>query len=831
MTDRHESLSIDQVIDALRTANCNPKKSGSRWQAKCPAHDDDNPSLSVAVGSHQAVIVKCHAGCEYQAIMTGLGLWKPNLHLVQGGKGNLGEIIATYEYGPYQVVRFFPKTFRQRRPDPDEPGNWIWNLKGTKPRLYHQDTLEPSVIIVEGEKDVDRLRNDLGWPATCNSGGAGKWRSTHLKALQTAKVKQVIVIADNDQPNKKTGRRPGLAHARQVAASCREGGIRAQLLQLPVELGDVSDFLDQPGGTEKHATALAALCKAAPEWTPEAETEAASTEAADHLEEATDEAAAKTLNMPSDQLHSNQHYRLLGLAGDHVAIRISAGRVLQRSREAMCSANTLVAIAPAVWWHALAGIDSLSVSTARAIGDGLLRASDRMGAVDLTTIYGRGAARTRDRELVWHLGDRILRDGQEYGLEDSKTVWLAEPRIDLVESATRDQVEAVMDAVMAYRWGSPEDGRRMLGWLAAAVAAGALEWRPHLLLTAPAGRGKSWLLREVVARLLGQLGSTIADGTAPSVARMTAASSLPITIDEAEPGAMTSLLGLLRIASGGDGLRIRADASPTGVTVQAPRFAALLSATSVPDMNAADASRISLVRLGPPVADWPGISRAIIGSLEHADGIRSSLIRDTAAIADHASKITMDLQAEGKITSREALTAGALSAGWAWWSGDQADRVVGTSSRPEADDAADAIMELLALVIRLEGGGDGISALAALKRPSQAARVADLLGMRKGSGALLIDPSHKGLRAKLRRTRLEHTDLRQLLIQIEGVEYTDNARRFGALRKRAISIPREYLEAAGIDLADESPSAPRSDDDAPSKPEPVEEPPPPHLRF
>ena len=31
------------------------------------------------------------------------------------------------------------------------------------------------IFVVEGEKDVDNLRA-LGIPATCNAGGAGKWR-------------------------------------------------------------------------------------------------------------------------------------------------------------------------------------------------------------------------------------------------------------------------------------------------------------------------------------------------------------------------------------------------------------------------------------------------------------------------------------------------------------------------------------------------------------------------------------------------------------------------------------------------------------------------------
>ena len=42
--------------------------------AHCPAHDDATPSLSIAAGDKQPVVVKCFAGCEFEAIRAALGL-------------------------------------------------------------------------------------------------------------------------------------------------------------------------------------------------------------------------------------------------------------------------------------------------------------------------------------------------------------------------------------------------------------------------------------------------------------------------------------------------------------------------------------------------------------------------------------------------------------------------------------------------------------------------------------------------------------------------------------------------------------------------------------
>src|SRR5262245_61385785 len=94
-------------------------------------------------------------------------------------------INATYEYNDvdgqllFQVVRYQPKDFKQRRPDGQ--GAWIWNLDGGHPVLYRLpelSTADPSkpVLIPEGEKDVETLRA-LGLVGTTNPGGAGKWKS------------------------------------------------------------------------------------------------------------------------------------------------------------------------------------------------------------------------------------------------------------------------------------------------------------------------------------------------------------------------------------------------------------------------------------------------------------------------------------------------------------------------------------------------------------------------------------------------------------------------------------------------------------------------------
>ena len=780
MPEHKSKVTIQDVIAALERAGCHPKQTGDRWQAQCPAHEDLNPSLSITQGHTQDVLIKCFAGCGWKDVLGKLGLYNaPSLTVYRGGKPKLGPIVAVYDYDHhYQVVRYEPKAFRQRRPD--GAGDWHWNLKEITPRLYHQDSLTGSetAIVCEGEKDVDRLRAlGPGWKsATCNSGGQGKWRAVHTAALQAAGVKHVVIYPDNDDP--------GQTHAQDVAAKCRKAGLTVKVVKLPDEVKDISEYLDS---NDEESLSKLSRTSVNWEWTPPTKTEPLEPEPV----------AAPSPSAETDSLADNRHYRILGLSGDSITIRISVGRVLQRTPEAMCQPNTLIAIAPETWWRSAAGVENLSRETARHLGDSLIRAAYLLGPVDMSTIYGRGAVQTEDGEVLWHLGDRILQGGREVPLEEAAGIWLAEPRIELYSSASDKAIQAAAEAILAYRWYSDQDGKRFLGWIAAAIAGGALEWRPHLMIPAAAGTGKSWLLQHVLQKLMGPLLIRIADGTTASVARYTDASSLPVVLEEADSW-VGDILPLLRIAAGGDGFRLRADSASKGVVAQSPRFPALISSTIVPNMSAADASRISLVRLGREVDDWPAVEASIVQALGVSRQIRSAMIRGSERITKIAGQVTRNLQADGGIKARDALMAGALTSGWWWWGlGD--DQIMPHSSRPDSADAPEALLEVLALRVRSETGSETSIAevLGDLKRESQ---IADLLGVKRSGDELLIATHHRGLTKALNRTYLKGVDLRALLNQIDGVSDAKNPRWFGSIKQRALVVSKEVLTRIGIDF-------------------------------
>lgn len=236
------------------------KSSSTSYTAKCPAHEDNRASLSIAQQSDR-VLLYCHAGCTIEEVCRGLGCSVSDL-FENPGNTSVGSLRAekpvTYIYeaedgkATYRVVRMPGKSFKQIRIMPDGAecaklaAGWYRKVNGEWKYFGNERSLQPSsdaswfeavkpvpfqlplllqavehqqdIYITEGEKDAINLSR-LGVFATTNSGGAGKWKPEFSGFLIGSKVK---IIADNDKP--------GIAHAEGIAESLRELGIEHQIL-------------------------------------------------------------------------------------------------------------------------------------------------------------------------------------------------------------------------------------------------------------------------------------------------------------------------------------------------------------------------------------------------------------------------------------------------------------------------------------------------------------------------------------------------------------------------------------------------------------------------
>jgi 5S rRNA maturation endonuclease (ribonuclease M5) len=248
---------VELVLTRLEALGCDPRQSGDGWKFKCPAHDDHNPSGWLGLGHDGLPDLRCFAGCETSAIVAALELPPPALLSRSGAIDCNGRrsIVATYDYTDerdellFQVVRYEPKGFAQRRPD--GAGGWTWKLGDARRVLYrlpgviaaveHGET----VHLVEGERDVQALEA-IGLVASCNPAGAGKWRPEYAQSLRGGRV---VVIADRDD----VGRR----HAQRVHSDLQ--GIAASVdLREPARGKDVAELIELGGSIPDDLRELAA---------------------------------------------------------------------------------------------------------------------------------------------------------------------------------------------------------------------------------------------------------------------------------------------------------------------------------------------------------------------------------------------------------------------------------------------------------------------------------------------------------------------------------------------------------------------------------------------
>lgn len=209
---------FDRVVTALREHGCGVRqRRANQARARCPHHDDRNPSLVVTLKDGK-VLMRCWGGCRTSDVLKRIGLRMADLFAgPRDRNAPTPTIIATYDYVDLngvlvaQKVRFQPKSFRWRRPDPSGRRDWIWGLDGVDPGPYHLPDLIDChrIFKVEGEKAADYLWT-WGVPATCGPTGASRWSEAWSHDLVQVGCRELVILADNDPTGKH--------HAELVAA-------------------------------------------------------------------------------------------------------------------------------------------------------------------------------------------------------------------------------------------------------------------------------------------------------------------------------------------------------------------------------------------------------------------------------------------------------------------------------------------------------------------------------------------------------------------------------------------------------------------------------------
>ena len=253
--------------------------SGGNYLACCPAHDDKKQSLSVKEGD-KGIVVKCYAGCGVRDICAKLGIEMKDLFFEKPKEAPKQraprKIVKTYPYTDeegrllFEVVRYEPKDFSQRMPDPENPGKWIWKhcpiqVLYRLPEVIKQIKAGGYVAIAEGEKDAETLTR-LGYCGTTIAMGAGKWRQSHTDELKGARV---LLFADNDEAGRSHMWDVGQHIMKGVVKECRYVQLKEVWPEMP-EKGDVSDLAEKFGDEKAKELIESAIAKAVKGGNPSA---------------------------------------------------------------------------------------------------------------------------------------------------------------------------------------------------------------------------------------------------------------------------------------------------------------------------------------------------------------------------------------------------------------------------------------------------------------------------------------------------------------------------------------------------------------------------------
>ena len=657
----------------------------------------------------------------------------------------------------------------------------------------------------------------------------------------------ILFAADNDQFTVTRINNPGVHHARKAAHAV--GGLVAvpQFDDLDGKPTDFNDLHQREGLAAVEALINAVLYSV--------EEEAEDLPAPEGELQFPAEAREVPSNKPATQAEAEQQairevedqagFKVMGY--NRGVYYVFSHRFKQVFEIKSFTIGTLTDLAEARFWE-----DNFHGKSKDGGGINLIQSMEfiknaamRRGIYDPDCIRN-GGAWSDDGRHVFHHGDHLTVDGARMLVTAIRSKFVYEVTSPLPTPAdvalTDDEGRHILDISKRFNWERNSSAALLAGWTFLAPICGALNWRPHVFLTGPAGNGKSTILRDYVHTLIGKGGCVFAQGssTEAGVRQDIGSTSLPCLIDEAERNTereqqrIEALLALIRQSStesdaktlkgtvGGEGMRFNV------------RSMFCLAAIFTGLERKADIDRLSVLSLKPSRGDaaaaakWEETKDMLHVLGREDDNMRGKMMRRALSMLP---TIIANVEVFKKVAAtkfgsqRDGDQFGSMLAGtWSLTNStvatpDQARAMMDEldwtdyAEASEADDSESALQELMGAFIQIQGTKHAVHSLIAFALgeevegrhlDSRQAR-AELRqhGIALDGSKLLLANTSPALKGLMVNTPFA-TDPRAAFARLPGAGKHDGKKiRFSGIRSRVTTLPLESIGFGGRSIESE----------------------------
>jgi len=501
--------------------------------------------------------------------------------------GNRAGIIARFNL-PDGKKETLPITYCR-----DQNGDCSWQWKAMpEPRpLYGQPFDDRPIIICEGEKTAEAIRN-AGFQATTWPGGCAAVHKADFRPLAN---RHITVWPDNDQA--------GFRAMSSVIAICRKLDCRVSIVTIPNSKPEGWDAADSPD----EITSIIATSE--PYTEPE------------QVKDVFDDE-----NTPSPPRNRIQElpFRILGMDDGIMRYMPDNGQHIVSLAPGAHTKLNLIQLAPLNAWETV--FPAKNGTDWDAAANALIQLSQSLPRFDPRSVRGRGCW-IDGESVVYHAGDTLSVAGKSHQIPNFPSDYIYEAglriNIDEAKSATNAEAARLIHLCDSLSWEQPLYGKLIAGWMALAPICGAMQWRPHIWVTGSAGSGKTWIMGNIIAPLLGRSAIFVQGNTTEAGIRgQIGCDALPVMFDEAEAennraaSRMEGVMELARQASSESGAGIIKGTQNGGSITYMVRSMFCFSSIGVAAVKKADTSRISVLSLPQIMFDgrsFPWFSSPVAG--------------------------------------------------------------------------------------------------------------------------------------------------------------------------------------------------------------------------